>query len=411
MQSDKGSFAEISSKNSIRSQALVGPKKIFQRYIQLMKGAKSDIFLQTWLLEDESEMGRLLLTGLKNLKTQLQKEKRSLKLWFIINNTQVNSGTNDHYEREFIRALKKYGLLEGPLQINYMIFKARFLGAFHAKSLVVDRDVAIIPGANFSHKNDGVGLYDVGLELRGEVVDSILEDFIWQWNLYLPSNPINFQHLNKPTRQGSDCLPVLFASNHPNNRAAGGSIKKSLNGAILQMIREAKSTIEILTPNLNNRDVIEEILNAIERGVRVKILLSYAFEDFSQSLLTRGGTNLTKVNQMYRQFDLYRKRTQVCQDFQVRWYSQNGKTPSVGSEPGNSHAKYMVVDNRLTYFGSLNFDNQSFYNSREIGVIFDNRNLSKKIKAQVFNSKFKLGFLAKQCSRTYGVTDEDYYKY
>ena len=48
----------------------------------------------------------------------------------------------------------------------------------------------------------------------------------------------------------------------------------------------------------------------------------------------------------------------------------------------------MSADNQVTIVGSANFDEQSFYNSRELNVIFDGHKLTKKWCQNVFKTDF-----------------------
>ena len=54
-------------------------------------------------------------------------------------------------------------------------------------------------------------------------------------------------------------------------------------------------------------------------------------------------------------------------------------TPPVQSKAFGLHAKYMVIDRRLTFVGSLNLDPRSIYINTEVGMIINSPTLSRAV--------------------------------
>ena len=53
-------------------------------------------------------------------------------------------------------------------------------------------------------------------------------------------------------------------------------------------------------------------------------------------------------------------------------------TPPVQSRAFGLHAKYMVIDRRFTFVGSLNLDPRSIYINTEMGMIIDSPKLARR---------------------------------
>ena len=58
----------------------------------------------------------------------------------------------------------------------------------------------------------------------------------------------------------------------------------------------------------------------------------------------------------------------------------------------------MLIDEKISFFGSANMDNQSWVNSREISLFVDNEKLSKKWTRDFFDPIFERSVLAVSCN-------------
>lgn len=119
---------------------------------------------------------------------------------------------------------------------------------------------------------------------------------------------------------------------------------------LVEVIEGAEKTIDVKQVQISDEHfpLLDAVIDAAERGVRVRILLSsawYARED-NQDLNER-------LTQQAEASDL---------DLEVRL-----------AEPGSAfekvHAKGLLVDGEYTYVGSINWNNNSLRHNREVGLL------------------------------------------
>jgi putative cardiolipin synthase len=117
----------------------------------------------------------------------------------------------------------------------------------------------------------------------------------------------------------------------------------------------------------------------ISRGVRVVILTN-----------SLGSTNHPIVHSGYKK---HRKKVieMGVELFELRHDANaRGKfdTPPVKSKAFGLHAKYIVIDRKFTFVGSLNLDPRSIYINTEMGLIIDSTDLAEAV-AQEFEEEMK----------------------
>ena len=147
--------------------------------------------------------------------------------------------------------------------------------------------------------------------------------------------------------------------------------------SFIEALQYARESIDIITPNLNVTKLMSAIVTAANRGVKVRIILSKDFTDLGQDIPTRGGNNYASVRRMHRALEPY-LNDRICERLKIRWYGLDGVNAVSSTGPPANHAKFMIIDQKITYFGSANMDNQSFVNSRELALFVDNSNLGTR---------------------------------
>lgn len=384
---------QLTLNNKILGKPHLGSEAIFSEMAQLVATAKKQVFIQTWRFDYNSLPARYIAGGLQKLAELKRKrgDRNPVDVWFMIN---IIDTQNRNVEKEEIeKYLKHHSLHNQWVRMHVGIYNADFLAANHAKNLIVDNSVAMVTGANISHNFDKSEMFDVGYKVSGEVVDVMSDDFIQIWKNHI-SNEI--KPAKTPAPQVTGCRPILFTRNPSFSQLVSTPRQSSINSAMLFSVNAAKRTIDIMTPNLNNPGFKSVIKEAIKRKVTVRIILSKGHEAFSENLPTRGGDNLKSVGQLYRSLGTHANRPYLCHYLKVRWYSRDGKKAHKGTAK-NSHAKYMSVDNQIYYIGSANMDNQSWANSREIGLFIDANSEVKKWTQSVFNPIFNKAIDVQEC--------------
>jgi putative cardiolipin synthase len=142
----------------------------------------------------------------------------------------------------------------------------------------------------------------------------------------------------------------------------------------------AQHELLISTPYfIPHEDFYNDVPDKIARGVRVVVLTN-----------SLGSTNHPIVHSGYKK---HRKKVleMGVELFEMRHdATARGKfdTPPVQSKAFGLHAKYMVIDRKFTFVGSLNLDPRSIYINTEMGLIIDSAKLAEAV-AQEFNEELK----------------------
>ena len=198
----------------------------------------------------------------------------------------------------------------------------------HEKSVVVDETLALISTFNFSPKYFAK-TRDYGVLLDDpDVVAAILACF-------------------EADRQGSPYEP-----DDPGPLAWG-----NLNArrAVAGVIDDARKHLLIQHPKFNDDAILDRVLAALARGVRVRFLCGgqQGIEDWdllanlsSQRILLRAGARLRKQNHL------------------------------------RQHAKLLLADGARAMVGSMNIDSQAYDQRRELGVVFDDPAAVKHLKTR-----------------------------
>ncbi|KAL2182173.1 hypothetical protein L209DRAFT_738807 [Thermothelomyces heterothallicus CBS 203.75] len=193
-----------------------------------------------------------------------------------------------------------------------------------------------------------------------------------------------------------------------------------LNIASLQLFERAQRSIYIQTPNLTCESVIIALLDALARGVEVKIVTNRNMMLLEQ-LVTAGTTTSWCIKSLIRRFcrpkaalggkqkaqsgvgdasrdleaGLPNSGTRVGRLLIWYFHAKNPSSPGVlegqpavatqpqGEEPVHSHLKLALVDAEYALLGSGNLDRASWFTSQELGILFQSRELCSNIKAAV----------------------------
>ena len=136
-----------------------------------------------------------------------------------------------------------------------------------------------------------------------------------------------------------------------------------------ELAGNAQYELLISTPYfIPHEDFYQAVTNLISRGVRIMVLTN-----------SLGSTNHPIVHSGYKK---HRKKVieMGVALFELRHdATARGKfdTPPVQSKAFGLHAKYMVIDRKFTFVGSLNLDPRSIYINTEMGLIIHNATLAE----------------------------------
>ncbi|GAB7350096.1 hypothetical protein MBLNU459_g0763t1 [Dothideomycetes sp. NU459] len=320
------------------------------------------------------------------------------------------------------------------------------IGIIHPKFIIVDRKYVFVPSCNISWEN----WFEGCISLSGPIVGQFVQYWSKFWvapghrdtelsgaveetedielheneraagsELGIPARSHqSFSNLLVHATLGLPSIPTIFlpSSHHINPRfrfpwqAHAPAPPTPLNTFLLSAMKHAEQQIYIQTPNLTSPPVLHALLDALRRGVNVRILTSERLMILEQ-LVTAGTTTSRCVKTLISRYERLRNTPSASRESLVRaeegrlemgeltiaYYEPRrglgGKTAK--GEPVQSHLKLTIVDEELVVLGSGNMDRASWYTSQELGVAFFSKELSSSIKdslEQVMEGRRRVAF-------------------
>ncbi len=392
-------------RNRAASGALLTGPKIFPAMGDLIEGAESQVNFQTYVWENDTDPTNELLAGLKRLEKRRLATRPSgppVRVRILVDASGLGFGSTVKAVPQTVGKLMAMNLDPRAISWDVGYYYHLAFGNLHVKSVVVDARAAIITGANpQAHHDYADPWFDAGFQLEGQIALSLAADFTDAWsrgqvwtcdgNEENPRKACSAPPKNEAIEWtelpalASACVPMFVVGRASNANPLQNGIDNPQDQAFLGAFRSARSTIRVMTPNLNDDAAKRGLIEAAKRGVRVELVLSKNFNDTSEKLPGQGGTNEKNVGLIYDELArAFPDPAERCARFDIRWYSSDGKTPIEGNGLYASHAKYMSVDDEAAIIGTANHDTQSWNNSREVNVLVDDVATTRSWDGQVF---------------------------
>jgi cardiolipin synthase len=219
--------------------------------------------------------------------------------------------------------------------------------ADHRKLFVIDGIVAWTGGAGIEeHFRDG-GFHDVMVRVTGDVVRQAQSAFLTSFHGHGGPLPDDLSPcFPEPAATGS--TPIALAQVIP-----GGFVAASQ--AIAEQIDGARERLDVMNPYLTDHAMLERILAAARRGVKVRVVVS-----------ERSNNRPAAAALKHRYADLLEAGVEV-------W------------EIGGTvvHAKVVVADD-VASFGTVNLDAWALYRNSEIMMIARSSELAARLEERLF---------------------------
>jgi len=166
----------------------------------------------------------------------------------------------------------------------------------------------------------------------------------------------------------TDPVPMAMASRKPYPNLNNESEFVPQNEVFLSLVRNAKRTIFIQTPDLNAKHLLPTLVDACKRGVDVTYYVCLGYNDMGELLPGQGGTNEMAANSMLTQLDEKEKAL-----LNVYFYTAADQDHPIHNsfKQRSCHIKLLIVDEQVTVQGSGNQDTQSWYHSQEVNIMID----------------------------------------
>ena len=221
----------------------------------------------------------------------------------------------------------------------------------HRKMLIVDGRVAYVGGTGIEDHFNDERFYDVMVRVEGPVVAQLQALFVAGW-----------RHQGGPLPSDDTTVGALFPPLvDPGDGAARATVLVNVPGtghypisqAIEALMERAERRIDIVNPYVSDRRLIERLVAAAERGVRVRIVIpgkptppypAAAFRHNYPRLLDAG--------------------------------------VAIVAHPDMAHAKVMVADDSAL-IGGCNFDGLSLYQNWELDLLFDDAAVAQRVSEEI----------------------------
>ncbi len=305
-------------------------------------------------------------------------------------------------------------------------FATDFRGAnqrMHNKTFIVDGKVVITGGRNIADEyfdyDHEYNFRDRDILLLGKVSKTINTSFNQFWNSNLsqdiatvvddaPTNATEENRFDKlheyacnpenfwpQVRERIAVLPttfntikrsgglvwledVQFISDDPGKNdgsegLGGGGISTT---ALINLVKNAKSSIEIQTPYLITTELSQNLFrDAVKRGVKIRILTnSLASTDNVEAFSSYQTDRKTLLNTGVRIFEFRPDAAERTKIMTGELQEKLDHKPIFGF-----HAKSMVIDNKITVIGTFNLDPRSANLNTECIVIVNSESITKGV--------------------------------
>jgi cardiolipin synthase A/B len=225
--------------------------------------------------------------------------------------------------------------------------------ADHRKLYVIDGKVAWTGGAGIEDHFENGGFHDVMVRVTGDVVRQSQAAFLTSFRGHGGSLPSDLSpYFPKPAEGGA--TPIALAQVIP-----GGFV--AATQAIREQIDAARERLDVMNPYVTDRDMIERIIAAARRHVKVRLVVSE----------TSNNRQATAALE-HRYADLVSAGVEIWE------------------LPGTVvHAKVVVADDVVS-FGTVNLDSWALYRNSEILMIARSATAAALLEDRLFEPDIAL---------------------
>jgi len=311
------------------------PRKIYDEMIKDILNAKKQIFLETYIYENDS-------VGEEFRQALLKKAKQGIKIKLLLD--AWGSSVKKHYFDELISYGAEVKLFR---EIKYLIrMYSKNHERNHRKLLIIDNNISYVGSANITYEY--INSRELVIKLVGDIADSFIKSFQRVWDMH--SDHIT----NKKLRS-------IFHEEFEIINDIPSYYWRVTETRYVKLIKNAKKSILIETPYFVPSTRIRKVLGkAVERGVKVKIIIPH-------------NSNVAVVDLLRNRYlgNLYKN------GIELYYY-----------KPTLLHSKLMIVDDEFFLLGSSNLDYRSLLYLYEINFLGTDKRIIKELK-EYFNETMK----------------------
>jgi cardiolipin synthase len=304
---------------------------LFDDMLAAIAGASRRILLETYIFKGDA-MGRRFKQAL------IDAAERGVEVYVV-----YDQFANLVVRPSFLTFPAPVHVLRYPLISSWKVLSPRHLGRDHRKILVIDDDVAYVGGYNIG-ASYATEWRDTHLRIEGPAVWDLDNAFVDFWNTH-------------PQRTTDRLAQLPAAGWRPEIRAHRNvprQLMYPIRGMYLEAIDRAHRSIDITAAYfIPDSDILDAILEARHRGVRVRIIVPKVSNHVVTDWLSRGfyGRLLRAGVEIHRYADHM------------------------------VHAKTATIDGEWTTIGTANIDRLSLLGNYEINLEILDRGLAEGMEA------------------------------
>lgn len=302
--------------------------------IEDIKNAKSSIFLETYIYEDD-EIGK------KFRDVLIKKAKQGIKIRILID------AWGSTARKPFFQELIDFGAeVRFFREIKYLLrFFSKNHERNHRKLLIIDNKIVYIGSMNIT--NECLDWRELVLRIKSDIARDFVASFQQSWEIY--------GELDKKR------IETIIHKEYEIIQDIPSYLERTTEKKFYNLIKKAKKEIMIETPYfIPSLNLINSLGRAVERGVKVILMIPRKSDvrivDFARNRYL-GRLHKQGINIFY-----YTEKTM--------------------------HSKLLLIDDSFFMLGSSNLDYRSFVHNFEINFIGKNRQLIKELK-EFFNTGLK----------------------
>ncbi|WP_195806625.1 cardiolipin synthase [Winogradskyella helgolandensis] len=317
----------------------------FEAIFKALETAKTFIHIQYYIFEEG-----VLAEKFKSILIRKAKEGVEVRLLYDALGSRTLS-------KKYINSLKTEGIqVFGFLPMRLGRFLSSINYRNHRKIVIIDGVYGFTGGINVADKyisgDPNLGnWYDMHLQLKGTIVNSLQSVFAMDWSFASGSdNLLNTKYFIKPSTVGKSVAQLV----------AGGpdSDFHSIQQLYFSIINSSKKYVYITNPYIIPGEALKEAMQvAALSGIDIRLLLSKK----SDSLLVKW-----TVRSIFE--DLLESGVKIY------LYPE-----------GFLHSKIIVSDDELTTIGTANLDIRSFEQNYEVNVLIYDKKLTTQLKHDFLN--------------------------
>lgn len=386
---------------------------IFQAWYQAVISAKKDIWFSTyvWHVHQVKDYGFItphiyyMGLALKELDESLDHD---VPARFLINQSVWMSSTryiHDCWQQTW-SLWHELGFRGKHVKVEFYAWKHYSLNNIHGKLLLVDDTESVMTSINVEQESYGGpnSWYESGAWVSDVKANDTLKTFLKPYIersrlLDVPSIVSVPGKRGGLTRDGKDVTIDILKQSLPsfdnvslNTITDDSSIRaigyhdSNITQEILDMIRSAKYSIQIMTPSFNLDVVWEALVEQCElhSELKVEIMTGWHFNE-SHPHIQRYILNY-RVNSDYVRYKLLHSQ------IKWKWYAEDGVKVHRHGGP-MCHAKVVLVDGVRGKCSSFNLDTWSSQYSMETAFFFEDARVAKYYQDHLFVPRWNRGEL------------------